>query len=112
VIRIFPYSFCFIELQGKGSSDPNRLFFSLESTFHAIGYQKSDIRELIPEFYYLPEMFLNINCINFFTRENKEKVDNVIMIKNLKNDKLKYNENNNFIFVDYMKHKLENLNNN
>ena len=112
MIRLFPYSFCCIELQGDGFDNPNRLFFSLEATFNNIGNQKSDIRELIPEFYYLPEMFLNINCINFNARSNKEKVDNVIMIKNLKNDKLKSNENNNFIFVDYMKHKLENLDKN
>ena len=112
MIRLFPYSFCCIELQGDGFDNPNRLFFSLEATFNNIAKQKSDIRELIPEFYYLPEMFLNINCINFFARANKEKVDNVIMIKNLQNDKLKSNENNNFIFVDYMKHKLEHLNDN
>ena len=110
MIRLFPYSFCCIELQGDGFDNPNRLFFSLESTFFNIGTQKSDLRELIPEFYYLPEMLLNINCINFQTRASKEKVDNVIMIKNLQNDKL--DENNNFIFVDYMKNKLEHLNDN
>jgi len=112
MIRLFPYSFCCIEFQGDGFDDPNRLFFSLESALYNIGSQKSDLRELIPEFYYLPEMFLNINCINFLARANKEKVDDVIMIKNLQNNKSKSNENNIFIFVDYMKYKLEHLNDN
>ena len=61
LIRLFPYSFCAIELQGDGFDDPNRLFYSIENTFYNISAQKSDLRETIPEFFYFPEIFININ---------------------------------------------------
>ena len=61
MVRLFPYSFSCIELQGDGFDNPNRLFFAIENTFYNISSQQSDLRELIPEFFYLPEMFININ---------------------------------------------------
>ena len=91
MIRLFPYSFCAIELQGSGFDDPNRLFFSIEHTFYNISSQKSDLRELIPEFFYLPEMFININYIYFNERRNKELVNDIIMPNNMPINKY-YNE--------------------
>ena len=82
-IRLFPYSFLAIELQGNGFDTPNRLFFSIEETFHNILSHKSDLRELIPEFYYFPEIFWNINKINFKKRTNSILVDDVEMPKDL-----------------------------
>ena len=95
LIRLFPYSFIAIEFQGNGFDDPNRLFFSIESALYSISSNKSDLRELIPEFFYLPEMFMNINSINFHERTNKELVDDVIMPKEIK-DKI-FNDNDNII---------------
>ena len=111
LIRLFPFSFIAIELQGNGFDDPNRLFYSIEDTFYNMASQKSDLRELIPEFFYLPEMFMNINYINFHERNNSILVDDVIMLKKdfIKQDKNK--EINNiekyFLFVAKMKSKLE-----
>lgn len=39
----------------------------------------SDVRELIPEFYYLPELFLNLEKHNFGLMQSKERVHNVIL---------------------------------
>ena len=64
LLRLFPYSVIIIEMQGNQFDDPQRLFFSLNNTFHSATTQKCDVRELIPEFFYLPEMFLNINQLN------------------------------------------------
>ena len=86
LIRIFPFSFLAIELQGNGFDSPNRLFFSIEDSFYNISFHKSDLRELIPEFYYFPEMMWNINKINFGTRANGLLVDGVEIPKDL--DKL------------------------
>ena len=61
--RIFPFSQLRIELQGD-NFDPSRLFSSVQSTFTSATSQKTDVRELIPEFFILPEMFININNIN------------------------------------------------
>ena len=79
MIRLFPYTFSYFELQGDGFENPNRLFFSIEKTFYDISSKQSDLRELIPEFFYLPEMFMNINCINFGGSSKGEKVDDVII---------------------------------
>lgn len=64
MIRLFPYSTTMIEMQGNKFDDPQRLFLSLGNAYHSASTQKCDVRELIPEFFYLPEIFLNINKFN------------------------------------------------
>ena len=64
LVRLFPYSSLRIELQGKNFDDPNRLFNSLPVSFTNAISQKADLRELIPEFFYLPEFFYNFNKLN------------------------------------------------
>ena len=96
LIRFFPFCFLSIEFQGAEFDNPNRLFFSIEETFFNISSQKSDVRELIPEFYYFPEMFLNINKINFDKRCNGELVDDVEIPKNIDIIENYLNENNSY----------------
>ena len=55
--RIFPFAFVSIEIQGDKFDDPNRMFISLSRTFESASTAKDDIRESIPEFYLLPEIF-------------------------------------------------------
>ena len=133
LIRLFPFSLLSIELQGDGFDNPNRLFFSIQETFYNISTQKADLRELIPEFFYFPEMLINLNCFNFGKRTNNESVDDVnvniqeiiskknnnieldfekknIRNKNEANNNLNNNEDEKyFLFVDEMKNKLESL---
>ena len=59
LLRILPYSFCSIEILGNGFDDPNRLFSSIEDNFENAFSHKGDIRELIPEYFYFPDMFIN-----------------------------------------------------
>ena len=59
--RIFPFSFLAIELQGNSFDSPERLFNNIGISFNNASSEKCDIRELIPEMYYLPELFININ---------------------------------------------------
>ena len=137
MIRLFPFSFLAIELQGDGFDNPNRLFSSIEETFNNIITQKSDLRELIPEFFYLPEMFINLNFFYFKDKKNEELVDTVKIPMNISsNDQdnnikeinqyykdglniINNHKNINkdeeyeiFLFIDYMKKKLEGLNGN
>ena len=63
--RLFPFSFTMIEIQGGGFDCAERLFICLDKTFTSATSEKCDVRELIPEFYYLPEIFININKLNF-----------------------------------------------
>ena len=111
MIRLFPYSFLCIELVGNGFDNPNRLFCSIEETFYNISVQKSDLRELIPEFFYLPEMFMNINSIDFGKQLNGQSVDNVIMPGLGENSKEKDDILKCFFFIDSIKTQLELINN-
>ena len=77
LIRLFPFTHISIELQGNKFDDPNRLFISVKNSFYNSTTQKTDIRELIPEFYYLPEMFRNINKLNMGKLDTGEEVNNV-----------------------------------
>ena len=63
--RLFPYSLTMIEIQGTGFDCSERLFLCLDKTFISSTNEKCDLRELIPEFYTIPEMFLNINNFDF-----------------------------------------------
>ena len=75
--RIFPFSFISIEIQGDKFDDPNRMFLSIFRTFESASTLKDDIRELIPEFYTLPEIFQNKNNLNLAqgkTDANNEKI--------------------------------------
>ena len=94
--RIFPYSNMSIEMQGNKFDVVDRLFLSIEKCFEMASTQKSDVRELIPEFYILPEMFENLNKINMGKLENDEFVNNV--------DIPKWAEKDNYKFV-YLKKK-------
>ena len=75
--RLFPYAYILIELQGKKFDEPDRLFISVQNSYSCSITQKGDVRELIPEFYSIPEIYLNINNFNMGIRRNKEKVNNV-----------------------------------
>ena len=77
LMRLFPFTHISIELQGKKFDDPNRLFISVKQSFYNSITQKTDVRELIPEFFYLPEMFRNINKLNMGKLESGEEVNDV-----------------------------------
>ena len=62
--RTFPFSLVAIEIQGEKFDDPDRMFISLQKTFESASSLKDDVRELIPEFYTIPEILLNVNNFN------------------------------------------------
>ena len=102
LIRIYPFSFLAIEFQGDGFDDSNRIFYSIDKLLNINLTQKSDLREMIPELFYLPELFYNKNEIDLGkTSENKE-IDNVfIYIK-------KYNDFDKYKFIAQLRDLLEN----
>ena len=101
LIRVFPYSFIGIEYQGDGFDDPNRLFFSIKSTFLNTLNQRADLRELIPEMFYFPPLFYNENDIQLNKISSGKEIDNVIIHEWKENDLRKY------IFLKDMKDNLE-----
>ena len=98
LMRLFPFTHISIELQGQGFDKPDRLFLSVKNSFFNSTSQKGDVRELIPEFFYLPEMFRNINKLNMGKLENGEEVNDVITPCH----------NNPYDFIMTMKSVLEN----
>ena len=77
LIRVFPYSFIAIEYQGDGFDDPNRLFYSIKSTFYNTLSQRGDLRELIPEMFYFPPLFYNKNNIELKKLSSGNEIDSV-----------------------------------
>jgi hypothetical protein len=98
--RLIPFSYCCIELQGSSFDDPDRQFINLMSTIEHCLMHTSDVRELIPEFYSLPEMFFNINNINFGKKQDNTTVSDV--------DLPTCFGNNPYLFVIFLKNALEN----
>ena len=97
LVRIFPFTHISIELQGNKLDDPNRLFFSVNQSFYNSTTQKTDVRELIPEFFYFPEIFTNINELNLGIKDDGTKVNDVLTPCN----------NNPYEFIFTMKKILE-----
>ena len=65
LVRIFPFTNISIEIQGNAFDSPDRLFINFYKSFLNCSSDKSDVREIIPQFFYLPEIFININNFDF-----------------------------------------------
>ncbi|OCT99717.1 lipopolysaccharide-responsive and beige-like anchor protein isoform X2 [Xenopus laevis] len=61
LLRIEPFTTSFLNLQGGKFDHADRAFSSIARAWRNCQRDTSDIKELIPEFYYLPEMFVNDN---------------------------------------------------
>ena len=87
LLRIFPYSFSGIELQGDGFDNPNRLFYSIKKTMENTLSQKSDLREMLPELYYFPDLFFNNNDLNLGHLTNGQDIDSITVKEKIKDQK-------------------------
>ena len=101
LIRVFPYSFIAIEYQGDGFDDPNRFFYSIKVTLTNTLNQRGDLRELIPEMFYFPPLFYNINDIELKKLSNGKGIDLVNIEDYNEGDLRKY------IFLKDMRKYLE-----
>jgi len=79
LIRLQPFVHSYLLLQGGSFDHPDRLFYSMEKAWTSASRDNmTDVRELIPEFYYLPELFVNQNGYDFGTRQgNGGTIDTV-----------------------------------
>ncbi len=70
LIRLQPFVHSYLLLQGGSFDHPDRLFYSMEKAWTSASRDNmTDVRELIPEFYYLPELFVNQNGYDFGIRQ-------------------------------------------
>ncbi|XP_015489137.1 WD repeat- and FYVE domain-containing protein 4 [Parus major] len=62
LVRMEPFTQTFCSLQGGSFDVADRMFHSVKSTWESASRDNmSDVRELIPEFFYLPEFLTNSN---------------------------------------------------
>ena len=85
LLRIQPFSSESKKLQGGSYDLPDRLFSSIKKAWRTTQNHTSDVKELIPEFFYFPEMFLNINKNYFGRRQNNKTVEGVKLPRWAKN---------------------------
>ncbi|XP_067395033.1 WD repeat- and FYVE domain-containing protein 4 [Emydura macquarii macquarii] len=66
LVRMEPFTQTFCSLQGGSFDVADRMFHSVKSTWDSASRENmSDVRELIPEFFYLPEFLINCNHFEF-----------------------------------------------
>ena len=81
MIRLQPFVQSHLLVQGGTFDHPDRLFYSIGKAWTSASRDNmTDVRELIPEFYYLPDMFINANGYDFGVRQgNGGSIDNVAL---------------------------------
>ncbi|XP_050442787.1 neurobeachin isoform X2 [Adelges cooleyi] len=77
LIRIEPFTTMFLALQGGKFDHPNRLFSSVALSWKNCQRDTSDVKELIPELFFLPEMLSNDNEYKLGHQEDGTPVGNV-----------------------------------
>nr|XP_048277556.1 WD repeat- and FYVE domain-containing protein 4 isoform X1 [Myodes glareolus]XP_048277557.1 WD repeat- and FYVE domain-containing protein 4 isoform X1 [Myodes glareolus]XP_048277558.1 WD repeat- and FYVE domain-containing protein 4 isoform X1 [Myodes glareolus]XP_048277559.1 WD repeat- and FYVE domain-containing protein 4 isoform X1 [Myodes glareolus]XP_048277560.1 WD repeat- and FYVE domain-containing protein 4 isoform X1 [Myodes glareolus]XP_048277561.1 WD repeat- and FYVE domain-containi len=66
LVRMPPFTQAFCSLQGGSFDVADRMFHSVKSTWESASKENmSDVRELTPEFFYLPEFLTNCNSVEF-----------------------------------------------
>ncbi|KAH0538184.1 hypothetical protein FGG08_005200 [Glutinoglossum americanum] len=81
LIRLQPFVKSYLLLQGGSFDHADRLFYSIEKAWISASRDNmTDVRELIPEFFYLPEFLSNSNSYNFGVRQGTgEAIDSVVL---------------------------------
>ncbi|XP_056659189.1 WD repeat and FYVE domain-containing protein 3 isoform X3 [Monodelphis domestica] len=80
LVRMEPFTQIFLRLQGGHFDLADRMFHSVrEAWYSASKHNMADVKELIPEFFYLPEFLLNSNNFDLGCKQNGTKLGNVIL---------------------------------
>lgn len=74
LIRLEPFTQHSYQLQSGRFDIPDRLFFSVSEAWESASRNNmSDVKELVPELYYMPEVLENVNNVDFGQRLNGSK---------------------------------------
>ncbi|PRD36671.1 UNVERIFIED_CONTAM: rg [Trichonephila clavipes] len=79
MVRVEPFTTMFLSLQGGKFDHANRMFSSVAQAWKNCQRDTSDVKELIPEFFYLAEMFMNKNGYQLGCQEEGTPVADVIL---------------------------------
>lgn len=80
LLRLEPYTTQFICLQGGKFDYPDRLFSSVAESWDNCLRSTTDVKELIPEFFYLPDFLENRNQLDLGTKTlARSPIDHVLL---------------------------------
>uniref|UniRef100_A0A671VLQ2 Neurobeachin n=1 Tax=Sparus aurata TaxID=8175 RepID=A0A671VLQ2_SPAAU len=77
LVRIEPFTTFLLCANNNKFDHPDRTFSGITRSWRNCQRDTSDVKELIPEFYYLPEMFVNSNDYHLGMREDRTMVCDV-----------------------------------
>ncbi len=78
LLRVEPFASFFLQFQGGHFDVADRLFDNVETTWRmASSGSSSDVKECLPEFYYLPDFLQNKNRFDLGKKQTGETVDSV-----------------------------------
>ncbi|XP_051508273.1 lysosomal-trafficking regulator-like isoform X1 [Myxocyprinus asiaticus] len=87
LVRLPPFTKMFLAYQDQSFDIPDRTFHSMNTTWRLSSYESmTDVKELIPEFFYLPEFLINREGFDFGVRQNSERVNHVNLPPWARND--------------------------
>lgn len=77
LVRVEPFTTLSIQLQGGKFDHADRMFSDIAATWNGALEDMSDVKELVPEMFYFPEILTNGNSIDFGTTQLGGKLDSV-----------------------------------
>jgi len=80
LVRVQPFTKLFLDYQDNAFDIPDRSFHSMETTYKLSSYASmTDVKELIPEFYYWSDFYQNSDFYDFGKRQNDQQVNHVAL---------------------------------
>ena len=80
LVRLEPFTQHFLRLQGGHFDLADRMFHSVEEAWESASKNNmADLRELIPEFFYLPDFLCNDNRFDLGVKQNGEELNDVVL---------------------------------
>ncbi|KAK3927653.1 Lysosomal-trafficking regulator [Frankliniella fusca] len=78
LVRMPPFTGMFLHYQDDNFDLPDRTFHSMHTTWRLTSSDSTtDVKEMIPEFFFLPEFLVNHEGFDFGVRQSGERVDSV-----------------------------------
>ncbi|XP_062098924.1 BEACH domain-containing protein B isoform X2 [Humulus lupulus] len=79
LLRLEPFTSLHRNLQGGKFDHADRLFQSIEGTYRNCLSNTSDVKELVPEFFYMPEFLVNSNSFHLGVKQDGELISDVCL---------------------------------
>lgn len=79
LVRLEPYTSYALTVQGGKFDHADRLFHSVAETWRNCLNDFTDVKELTPEWFYLPDFLVNCNGLELGTKQNGVDLGNVIL---------------------------------